>query len=271
MAVFHSCCFVRKTLAAVVFNSEKLFGRLNLYCKLYKINLDLRTWTVLLDSLRFFVLSSATILITYSHTLRLYSGTPNYHIQNKPSGATLANNMRFRKPFPTPTSTLPFWRTERSDIDEIRTSEELPTECDVLIIGSGLSGASVAYQLLVDRNESSLPLSVTMLEARQVCSGATGRNGGHCKLGWQNVPKWCKMFGNEDCEALTDFFLAQIPALKAVIEEERIECDFALRRSFDIFYDEKVAHEVRISLGQYSSMSYSKQIDIVTDSYLEQV
>ena len=79
------------------------------------------------------------------------------------------------KPFPTKTSTLPFWRTELSDIDELRTTENLPSECDILIIGAGFSGASVAYHLLKDGREP-LP-SVTILEARQVCSGATGRNG----------------------------------------------------------------------------------------------
>jgi len=179
--------------------------------------------------------------------------------------------MRFQKPFPTVTSTLPFWRTELSDIDEVRTSEELPAECDILIIGSGLSGATVAYQLLSNLGESSHPLSVAMLEARQVCSGATGRNGGHCKLGWQNIPEWCEKYGDEQCETLTDFFLAQIPALKEVVEKESIECDFALRRSFDIFYDDKVANEVKISLAQYNHLSYSKHVDIVADQYLEQV
>jgi glycerol-3-phosphate dehydrogenase len=83
--------------------------------------------------------------------------------------------MHFQKPFPTKTSTLSFWRTEPDDIDELRTSEDLPTECDVVIVGAGLSGASVAYHLLADGPDP--PLSVTMIEARQVCSGATGRNG----------------------------------------------------------------------------------------------
>jgi glycerol-3-phosphate dehydrogenase len=83
--------------------------------------------------------------------------------------------MHFQKPFPSKTSTLSFWRTELDDIDELRTSEDLPTECDVVIVGSGFSGASVAYHLLAD--EPDPPFSVTMLEARQVCSGATGRNG----------------------------------------------------------------------------------------------
>ena len=125
--------------------------------------------------------------------------------------------------------------TDLSDIDGLRTTEDLPIECDVVIIGAGPSGASVAYHLLADGPGSSL--SVTMLEARQVCSGATGRNGEFqlrhnlaridalllrwpFKLGWQNILEFCKQVGDEQCAALADFFLAQIPALKDMVEKE---------------------------------------------------
>lgn len=58
----------------------------------------------------------------------------------------------------------------------------MPAETDVLIIGSGITGASVAKTLLELSGASLLqPLNVTVLEARQLCSGATGRNGGHIK------------------------------------------------------------------------------------------
>ena len=77
-------------------------------------------------------------------------------------------------PFPHPQSTLPFWRTQLHELDTHRSTEELPKKCDVLIIGAGYAGAATAYHLLKD-NPS--PPSVVILEARQACSGATGRNG----------------------------------------------------------------------------------------------
>jgi FAD dependent oxidoreductase len=79
-------------------------------------------------------------------------------------------------PFPVPNATIPFWRTEIDEFDTHRTTEELPTECDVLIIGAGLSGASTAYYMLLD-NENTPPPRILLLEAREICSGATGRNG----------------------------------------------------------------------------------------------
>lgn len=77
-------------------------------------------------------------------------------------------------PFPEPQSTLPFWRTQPHKLDTHRTSESLPAECDVLIIGAGYAGAATAFHLLKD---NASPPSVVILEARQACSGATGRNG----------------------------------------------------------------------------------------------
>ena len=78
---------------------------------------------------------------------------------------------------PVPNSTQPFWLSERSALDHHRTTKELPTKADVVIVGSGLSGAILAYSLLKQRPK----LNIVMLEAREVCSGATARNGGQVK------------------------------------------------------------------------------------------
>lgn len=86
----------------------------------------------------------------------------------------LPNIMTSQGPIPVPNPTLPYWRTELHELDGHRSTPDLPTECDVLIIGAGYSGASVAHFLYED-NPS--PPSVVILEARQTCSGATGRNG----------------------------------------------------------------------------------------------
>ncbi|KAJ3918744.1 FAD dependent oxidoreductase [Lentinula edodes] len=54
----------------------------------------------------------------------------------------------------------------------------LPTAADICIIGSGITGVSVAYHLAT-RFMGKEPLKIILLEARDFCSGATGRNGGH--------------------------------------------------------------------------------------------
>jgi FAD dependent oxidoreductase len=84
----------------------------------------------------------------------------------KPSQATL----------PTPNSTVSFWHREPSKILlGHRTTDHLPTEADVVIIGSGIAGAFAAHYLAEGNHGRGL--NVVMLEAREACWGATGRVG----------------------------------------------------------------------------------------------
>jgi hypothetical protein len=57
--------------------------------------------------------------------------------------------------------------------------DALPTEVDVVIIGSGITAAVAATKALFEVS-SELP-RILVLEARQTCSGAMGRNGRHIK------------------------------------------------------------------------------------------
>jgi monoamine oxidase len=70
-----------------------------------------------------------------------------------------------------------FWLSEPSELADHRTTGQLPKEADVIIVGSGIAGSLTAYNLL-DVNPK---LNMVMLEAREVCGGATGRNGGQIK------------------------------------------------------------------------------------------
>lgn len=74
--------------------------------------------------------------------------------------------------------TRSYWQDPPDDIADLKTTQHVPERADIVIIGSGITGAAVAWNLLQDGSSSSLP-SVVMLEARQACSGATGRNGQH--------------------------------------------------------------------------------------------
>lgn len=77
---------------------------------------------------------------------------------------------------PVDNATVPYWRSILHKIDEHRSTEQLPQECDIAIIGAGFSGVATAYHLSKLYGSNETP-SIIMLEARQVCSGATGRNG----------------------------------------------------------------------------------------------
>lgn len=77
---------------------------------------------------------------------------------------------------PTANSTKSFWHSDPSKILlGHRTTASLPTETDVVIIGSGISGSSAAHFLRQDARGKDV--RIVMLEAREACWGATGRVG----------------------------------------------------------------------------------------------
>ena len=83
---------------------------------------------------------------------------------------------------PTPTSTNSFWHSEPSSLLlRHRTTKELPQHADIVIVGSGITGASAAHHLAKFSSSEKRKLDIVLLEAREACWGATGRNGGHCQ------------------------------------------------------------------------------------------
>jgi hypothetical protein len=81
-------------------------------------------------------------------------------------------------PFPVANAVPSYWRKEVGSIDNHRSTTELPAKADVVVIGAGYVGASVVHHLIEEsvRTKRALP-SILILEAREACSGATGRNG----------------------------------------------------------------------------------------------
>ena len=99
--------------------------------------------------------------------------------------------------FPHPHPVKSYWQDPPHRIANLRTTPELPSEetFDYVIIGSGISGAATAFKLL----QRDPDLSILMLEARTAASGASGRNGGHCKTGdWKKVRSWVELYGENE-------------------------------------------------------------------------
>lgn len=73
-------------------------------------------------------------------------------------------------PLPSSNASKSFWLSEPELIGH-RTTESLPLEADVVVVGTGITGASALRYLV----ESGKKLNIVALEAREVCWGATGR------------------------------------------------------------------------------------------------
>lgn len=112
------------------------------------------------------------------HTTARHSITARHLNRNQPQRKPPKNkhtNLMATTPcLPVPNATIPFWRTNLDPLDSHRSTEELPSHCDILVIGAGYAGASTVHHIL---KQQTSPLKILLLEAREACSGASGRNG----------------------------------------------------------------------------------------------
>ncbi|KAF7910336.1 uncharacterized protein EAE98_012152 [Botrytis deweyae] len=160
-------------------------------------------------------------------------------------------NQRTSHNFPTSAkdSTKPFWHSEKHYLHDHRSTDILPVSdiIDVVIIGAGYAGVATAYNLVKNDMTPNCPkLSVMILDARSVCSGATGRNGGHLRPDlYGHIPKYVNRSGVRSGAEIAEFEIAHVQALKELILREEIDCDFTLTRTCDVWNNQNAADEAK--------------------------
>ncbi|KAI1191380.1 FAD dependent oxidoreductase [Nemania serpens] len=148
-------------------------------------------------------------------------------------------------PFPVPHATVPFWRTELHKLDSHRSTPDLPDKQDIIIIGAGFAGATLAYYLTKDATAPKP--SITVLEAREACSGATGRNGGQLRPDiFNGAASRMKEHGLEVANEVACFELENAENLADLIKTECIDCDYTPVVSGTAFVDETEAADTKI-------------------------
>ncbi|PWY87367.1 FAD dependent oxidoreductase [Aspergillus heteromorphus CBS 117.55] len=146
--------------------------------------------------------------------------------------------------FPVPNPGDCFWQTEPHELHDFRSTEQLPAHAEVVIIGAGYAGASTAHHLLRDHGDAIK--SITILEARGACSGATGRNGGHLRPDFYgHIPTYVDRAGVRAGAEIAEFEISHLHAMKKLIEEEQIDCDFTLARSIDVWCNPEAAQKAQ--------------------------
>lgn len=143
---------------------------------------------------------------------------------------------------PNANPSISYWQLPPLEGVADHQSAQLPTEADVVIIGSGISGTSIAWHLLKEANRTT-PLRIAMLEARQACSGATGRNGGHIRPSSYSEYAGAKEAVTQDEAAkITRLRSAHVEALisaaSSLPEDGRQAAEARVVDSIDAFFDE---------------------------------
>ncbi|KAJ4335580.1 hypothetical protein N0V95_008860, partial [Ascochyta clinopodiicola] len=206
-----------------------------------------------------------------------------------------------RQILPVPNPVPSYWLRDPHPYADLRSSSHLPAECDVVVVGAGLAGVLAAYHILslddaeTIREEAELQTQdgvgsgyqaeksgkgkgktqVVLLDARQLCSGATARNGGHVKVQVKTL------LNLEDGEAdggrkrteFHDYVTRVMRELKRVAELEELDCEFELRRSFDVFTDAQEAEDVhgRYETARKKGERWTENVSWVGPGAVEQV
>ncbi|KAF9025723.1 DAO-domain-containing protein [Hymenopellis radicata] len=134
--------------------------------------------------------------------------------------STIANGAAKPTPpgYPHPEPCISFWLqgTRSSPLLGHRTTEALPETAEVAIIGSGIT--------------------------RELCHGATGRNGGHCRPDcYRGYTGYKNHFGKEQALKILQNEMDTLNLVTEIIEKEGIDCDFWRGLSFDVAMDKECA------------------------------
>ncbi|KAJ7758602.1 DAO-domain-containing protein [Mycena metata] len=178
------------------------------------------------------------------------------------SAGKVAGGVEGGKAFPIAKGmSLSYWLqgVRASPLLDHRTTKELPKAAEVVIIGSGMSGTLTAYELLT---RSDPPKSIVILEARELCSGATGRNAGHCKPDqYRGFAKYSKLIGEEQAKKLLEHELETWNRIVEIIKKENIDCDLWVGDTLDVAMSPEVATKTAAVFDAYKA--YGGKVDQV--------
>ncbi|KXS95921.1 hypothetical protein AC578_5198 [Pseudocercospora eumusae] len=123
---------------------------------------------------------------------------------------------------PVTNPTKSYWiEAAESELRDFRSSEELPQETDVVIVGSGYAGASTAYWIHKSTEKQAVQPRMVLLEARNICGAATGRNGGQLRPhAYSRYVPWKERFGADGAMELIRHEMAHLEAFKDLADEE---------------------------------------------------
>ncbi|KAF4119477.1 FAD dependent oxidoreductase [Geosmithia morbida] len=139
----------------------------------------------------------------------------------------------------------------------------LPPEADIVIIGSGLSGTLIAHHSI----ETWPDKKILVLEARQFCSGATGRNAGHCKPDqWRGFPKYAEKFGDEQALKILENEQQTWTQLVSYVRENDVACDLWVGDTFDVPVTKEAADAAASAMKRFMAAGgKTEHIKIIND------
>lgn len=147
---------------------------------------------------------------------------------------------------------LSFWQqTTRSFPHLLANSESsLPQTTKYLVIGSGISGALTAFDLI---HSAGVPGSnVLILEAREAASGASSRNAGHVRPdAFRGFQVYRRVHGTEQALKIIANERDVLDKINTFVNKHDVPCDFNLSTTLDVCLTPEFAEFNARSFKQY--------------------
>ncbi|KAL4894330.1 FAD dependent oxidoreductase [Aspergillus ambiguus] len=106
-----------------------------------------------------------------------------------------------------------------------------------VVIGSGVTASSLVCTVL----SGSPSLNVVLVEARDLCSGATGHNGGYIKAMSPGV--WFdgkEQYGIREAIQVMENEHSHLDEIQSCVMHNNIDCDFRLLEGLGVYHDESI-------------------------------
>ena len=151
-------------------------------------------------------------------------------------------------------STTSLWQLLRHPQVGSIQSAALPEQVDHIVIGSGIAGLG-AVRTLLESPEAGRQ-TVTVLEARNLCSGATGRNGGQLtRVPPTLFPILSESFGTEQAKKIFKYTVDGLQEMKQLATAHGSETESYSRyqplEKFFAYYDEQSWRETVEGVEHY--------------------
>lgn len=177
--------------------------------------------------------------------------------------ATLLHQIAADPGLPRDNYTIPAWQEPPHGLAEIK-SKTLPERTDFAVIGSGITGCSVAKNLL--EHPSSGGKLVTVFEARRLTTGATSRNGGflmgHAASGFA---EFTKAYGPDSAAQIARFCERTIGKVLEVAKAENLYEKCEIRDVTTLLTAQEQAGVDRLA---ESVRLYNEHVPELRDTYL---
>lgn len=168
------------------------------------------------------------------------------------SATTTASTIMFNHGLPVDNPCLSFWQQTTRSFPHLNANSgtPLPRSTKYLVIGSGISGALTAFELIHSAGVAGK--DIVILEAREAASGASSRNAGHVRPdAFRGFQVYKRVHGTEQALQIIANEREVFHKIDEFVKKHDVPCDFNPATTLDVCLTPEFAEFNAQSLREY--------------------